>query len=68
MESKKLFCILALAFGALSFILGMIGLVFIASDLIKKLQDSKANAMSKMKKYVAEKLDVVKVEPQTDME
>lgn len=59
---KKTFCILSLVFAALSLIFGMVVISMTAVDLFKKLAASKDNTMEKIKFYIADKLEVVKVE------
>ncbi|MCL2201956.1 MAG: hypothetical protein FWB75_08315 [Oscillospiraceae bacterium] len=61
---KKVFCILSLALGLLSMIFGMVYIILLTIDVVKKLSEQKDHALEKVKHYVADKLDVVKVEAQ----
>jgi len=55
---KKVFCILAIAFGALSMIFGTIWLVCMLTDLHKKMKSEKYATLEKIKAYIEKKLEI----------
>jgi len=59
---KKVSAILSVVFWLLSTFFGMICIALALADLSKKLQDSKGSTLEKVKNYLADKLEVVKVE------
>ena len=61
---KKVFCIISLVLGALSFVAGSVYLLMVIFDLIKKILDEKNNALDKLKSYVASKMQIIDVQAQ----
>jgi len=51
---KKIFCILSLAFFALSVVFGVVYLALLVMDMIGKVKSGKETALQKLKDYLAE--------------
>lgn len=65
---KKLFCILSLAFGALSIVFGLVCIALTVMDLHKKVKCEKQAALEKVRAYIAKKMDIVEVTPEEVIE
>jgi hypothetical protein len=59
---KKIFCVLSLVFGALGVLFAMVYMTLLFIELLKKVATSNGCTIEKIKHYVADKLEVVKVE------